>query len=212
VKRPTLFLTLLWVVIVLMAVPADAVPVTYVFTVSATGGPLNGVTESGMFTFDEIVIPAGGGYVSGDNLLTNLSFTWHGIAYDETTANTGFFGFDAAANLSVVAFGNNHQAGSVTVQSGQEQWSFVESFTDTDPFFSHFAYSVPAAETYWFGTVSSQRVPSVPEPSAMLLLGSGLIGLVVIRREFIHFETLLNRVRNAEVASSSLAPSTNLRA
>jgi hypothetical protein len=88
-----------------------AAPITYSFSVTATSGLLVGTTEIGNFTYDSSsVVPNGVNKNIG--LLTALNFTWNGIAYDETTANTGFLIFDPAGNLSSGSFGTDCGPGS----------------------------------------------------------------------------------------------------
>ena len=73
--------------------------ITYSFRVTATDGPLAGATANGSFSYDSSIV-APNVTLSATGLLTSLSFTWHGITYDATTANTGFLSFDSAGQLS----------------------------------------------------------------------------------------------------------------
>jgi len=117
-----------------LALNVEAGPITYTFLVTATSGPLNGATANGTFTYDTSSIVPGG---SNDNtrLLTALDFTWHGIHYDQTTANTGFLHFDVTGTLTNEVFGNHCFAGGCGTMFGTEQWfvAFV---------FPGFAYSI----------------------------------------------------------------------
>src|SRR5688500_20191625 len=74
-------------------------------------GPLAGVTVSGFFSFDDSLVPAGGGDVNEAGLLSDLEFTWNGISYDETTANTGSLTFDATGALTSGVFGSDRKRG-----------------------------------------------------------------------------------------------------
>ncbi len=153
-----------------LAVPrAQAVPVNYDFTVTAMSGPLTGTTATGTFAFDDTIIPPGGGGLFALNLLTDLAFTWNGIAYDETTANTGALVFDAAGNLSNIGFGTNPFIGGFVVLANTESWGFAGTF---------FVYSVGQGAVYDDGLASYQRQAAVPEPGTLLLIGSGLLSLV----------------------------------
>src|SRR5262249_34006407 len=84
--------------------------VTYPFTVTATSGPLSGDTEAGSFTYSVSVIPPGGGIVAATGLLTDLSFSWDGIPYDASTANTGLLNFNSSGQLSLAFFGTTCSA------------------------------------------------------------------------------------------------------
>jgi hypothetical protein len=67
---------------------ADATPVNYTFSVTATSGPLAGTTAPGTFSYDtSSIVP--GGFNNNAGVLTALNFTWHGITYNQTTAIPG---------------------------------------------------------------------------------------------------------------------------
>ena len=94
----------------------------------APPGTLAGVTSSGYFSFDDRIIPIGGGTLFQANLLTDLAFTWNLITYDESTANTGMLTFDATGALVPTSFfGNKCPAGVCGVLHGTNDWAFVIS-------------------------------------------------------------------------------------
>ncbi len=153
-RRRTI-LILLGLSIVLMAVSTQAMPVSYVFRVTATTGPLAGVSARGTFTFDNSIIPSGGGTLDQINLLSYLNFTWHGIFYDQTTANTGGLAFDESGNLSSFGFGNQHGDGWVGIGIDTKDW-LVSSH-------SGFRYASPGTGDFWGGTVTIERAGPVSE-------------------------------------------------
>jgi hypothetical protein len=168
--------------ITMLAAPkAEAVPVNYDFSVTATSGVLNGTTASGSFSYDTSSIKAGGGYQRAIGLLTALDFTWDGISYNSTTANTGALQFDAAGNLIGAMFGNNCIADSCTVSFGQEQW-FVnaQNISGVDVF--AFDYTVPSGGNFvGRGNVTLTKASAgVPEPSTLAILGFALAALAFV--------------------------------
>ena len=96
--------------------------VNYTFTVTATSGPLAGTTATGTFSYDtSSIVP--GGTNANTGLLTALNFTWDGITYNQTTANTGFLEFDTTGALTQDLFGNNcFPGGSCAAVPPFEQW------------------------------------------------------------------------------------------
>ena len=85
---------------------ADATPVNYTFSVTAGDGPLAGTTAAGTFSYDTSSIVLNGTNPS-TGLLTALNFTWDGITYSQTTANTGLLQFGATGMLTRSLFGTN---------------------------------------------------------------------------------------------------------
>jgi len=102
---------------------ADATPVNYTFSVTAGDGPLAGTTAAGTFSYDTSSIVLNGTNPS-TGLLTALNFTWDGITYSQTTANTGLLQFGATGMLTRSLFGTNCVPGDCAVTFGQEQWRF----------------------------------------------------------------------------------------
>jgi hypothetical protein len=162
-------------------IEATASPITYAFAVNGgPSGPLAGVTSSGHFTFDDSIIPAGGGTLDHANLFTDLAFTWNGISYDENTANTGRLAFDAGGALvPMFFFGSNCAAGVCAGHQGVNEWFF--QVADEGIFFE---YGIPGVAGIQTGSGSvSLQTSAVPEPGTLVLIGLGLGGIGFTRRK-----------------------------
>lgn len=151
----------------------QATPIIYDFSVTATSGNLAGFSATGSFGFDDTVIPAGTNN-SATGLLSFLDFTWNGIAYTPSTANTGAIWRLADGTLSFAMFGTNCFPSVCSVSAASEGWNFrTGSLND-------FSYS--DGQTIGFGTATARLRAQVPEPASLALLGLGL-GLMGYARQ-----------------------------
>jgi PEP-CTERM motif len=156
-----------------MSGAASGSSIRYDFRVDATSGVLSGDTASGNFTFDSGTIPSGGGIVGGTNLLTALSFSWDGITYDASTANTGWLAFNSRGDLTFFSFGNDCISLACTINTPSTDWL-------VSPGAVGFVYS--DGGPFGFGKVSYSLVTSVPEPATAALFGLALIlGVLSLR-------------------------------
>jgi hypothetical protein len=169
--------TLMAVALLCAAGAAHAVPVTYDFSVTATSGSLAGNTSNGYFTYDDSIVPTGGGFLSAADLLTDFSFIWNSTAYDESTVNSLFLQFAADGALTFGIFGSNCSGGTCRAGSARSDWFAVIQTIN------YFVYSTTSPNSSGLGTLTfERRTASVPEPGTLALLGIGLAGCVVSRR------------------------------
>lgn len=159
---------------------AWATPIAYGFTVSDFSGPLAGNTYHGTFSYDSSIVVPGDGREE-DGLLTALDFTFNGVTYDASMANTGWLWWDVAGNLVHFAFGTNCFYGACGVD------------LDTDPdhrtwFLVDDVFAYGKSRDQVGGNVGRVHYApinvSVPEPGALGLFGFGLllVGMAGIRR------------------------------
>ena len=151
---------------------ARAAPFTYNFAVSVTAGPLAGQSYAGSLSYDS----TNTGNALG--LLTDLSFTFGGIAYTAATANTGTLFTNADGTLAALIFGNNCTAGSCVAVSNTDQWFFSASVGAS----TRFVYSQVGSSGTFGAAANLSQVTAVPEPTTAALLAAGLLGLATVRR------------------------------
>ena len=175
-KTHTLLLRSAAALACLMALPSlQAATVTYDFSVAVTGGPANGSTAFGHFSYDSASVIAGGGYNSANGLLTDLAFALDGTSYTEATANTGALGFNSLGGLSSFLIGTSCGGGSCSVSNGITGWAIN---------FAGLSYARTGTPGTFNGSVPTftLRNGAVPEPASLALVLAGGLAAFAARR------------------------------
>ncbi len=161
----------------LLPLPALAVPVTVNFAVNGgASGPLAGLFSLGSFSFDRDLFPPAGGGINQAGLFSSLDFTWNGIHYDASTANTGSLAV-LTDGLVVATFGTNCGNGPCFVSLGEPNSWFILANSRGDP--GLFSYN--ASGRNYVGNVLMGIAPTrVPEPGMLALMATAL-GLLALR-------------------------------
>jgi hypothetical protein len=164
---------------------AQAADVTYDFTLNGGGqGPLANETSSGFFSFDDSIIPAGGGMVTGP-ALTGLSFTWGGLSFGLTPNSAGSLQFlDSSGTLDGLNLGTycDPLGGWCVLNSDSHDWG-ITGFTFGAPITSAvFDYTLGDGQLYTGSATLSPQVAAVPEPSTLTLLLGGALAVLIGRR------------------------------
>ena len=145
----------------LLPVVAWAAPINYNFTVVADDAL---GTYSGTFSYDSSsIVPSGTNSATG--LFTTLDFTFGGITYNASSANTGFLSFDPTGGLTGFWFGTNCMARSCFEPPGAS-W---QVHANSEP---EFAYGTSTPPYGGDGSLSFSRAPmSVSEPGVWGMFG-----------------------------------------
>ena len=174
--------------IVGVAVPAKADPITVTFTVfPAPGDPVNLGQSTGSFIFDSRLIPPGGGQIQDSTFglgATEVNFRWGTTLFTRANADLGELQFSPSAVLLAFVLGGT---ASPTGRGGI--YSFITgpaSAVIDDIFVRSFAgvgggsgisYTNAGVEGVLHGRLVTDSIPTipapVPEPTSFLLVGMG---------------------------------------
>lgn len=148
-----------------------AAPVTYDFLVTSSYG-----SSAGTFTYDDSSVTPGA-YNNATGLLTGFDFTFKGIHYDASTANTGSLQLDAAGNLIAFFFGTSCAVGSCANYTSDDWYLSMGSGTRWD------TGEATHWQDFWYdgsqrGSFTLALANAVPEPGTLGMISLGILGLI----------------------------------
>lgn len=164
----------LLVAALLAAGSANAIPVTYDFTLTALTGPLEGESASGYFTYDDAVVGPGHNY---NAYFSDFSLVWDSVAYDESTVRPASLSITSTGVLTNALFGSSCSPYYCEVFEGRS--NFVAAAALDNPFFTYLTADVARGS----GSLSwTRRAESVPEPGTLALFGIALASVGLAQR------------------------------
>lgn len=158
-------------------------PIRVTFTAHpAAGDPVNLGPSTGSFTFDSSLIPPGGGLLSSPvGLATSVSFAWGSTLFDIATADLIELRFGASGALDFWHLGGRSLG--LAAWRAEPAELVVDDFSlSADAGGGSFFYTLEGRAGTFRGSVVTDTPAPVPEPSTLLLIGSGAIALLRRRR------------------------------
>ena len=153
--------------------PANATLITYnVSVASITGGPFDGQSLTGSFSFDDSIIPAGG---TGDVVfvvLPDLLVQFGTLTFDETSAGAAALNFLGGTLTSFLIGGN--------ANGPNQLGDHIDDFLLSPHVFIYTTSAGDIGHDTSPGGISFS-LAQVPEPGTLALLGVGLLGLLARR-------------------------------
>lgn len=173
--------------ILLVAVNAQAIPTHYTGEISGVHSSYDASLD---INFGWVNPPFGLNQWSNDVSLWGIEGTaGEKLSLDLTSdqMSLGFslyFGVIDSLDLLMGSFNNSADVGAAQYLVGSNLWDSVQTLTDFNLSQTGFYTLVVGGKDFggYSGYEYSMNVSQVPEPAAFLLLGSGLFGIVALRR------------------------------